>query len=375
MIKVLVEASVPYVRGVIERYTEAVYVHNADICRDTLKGVDAMLIRSITRCDESLLRGSSVKFIATATAGVDHIDHHYCEATGIKWTNAAGCNAMAVAQYVASSLSLIQIEHGLSLRGKTIGIIGVGYVGKLVEQVALAFGLKPLLYDPPRAEKEPEHHHLFSALERIQSESDIITLHVPLEKGGKHPTYHLVDDVFLSKCTKKPILINACRGGVVETSALIKAKNEGKISQLVIDCWEGEPRISTELMGLTEVATPHIAGFSADGKHRGARMALLAIGRHFGIKMPLELLIPTELPTPLEPIPFDTFPKEYALALTQLQTFNPKDIDNALRQAPQQFEELRRAYLFPREMGAYQVTGAKGDDQDALKRLGYKTCV
>lgn len=373
--KVLVEASVPYIRGVIEEYAEVVYLDNNDITREAIRDVDAMLVRSITKCNEELLSGSAVQYIATATAGIDHIDQEYCDAHGLHYTNAPGCNAMAVAQYVFSSLSLLSLRYNLNLQEKTIGIVGVGHVGRLVEKIATAMGMKVLLCDPPRVDREGDqlpHRDHFVALSDIQSCCDIITLHVPLTKSGNYPTMGLVDDAFLDVCLCKPILINACRGAVTKTSSLIRAKKEGKISYLVLDCWEGEPYINEELLLLADIATPHIAGFSADGKHRGARMALLSIGEFFDLGIPTSLLEPKELQCPTQLIDLSTYEEGNAIAQAQLMTFNPSYIDMALRAEPAKFEYFRKNYDYPREMSAYGVIGGSGVLREVLSNIGFQ---
>lgn len=373
--KIVAEASVPFLRGVAEQYADIVYLDNPDIQPDSIQDADALIVRSITKCNEQLLAGSQVRYIATATAGADHIDANYCATHDIAWTNAPGCNARAVAQYVASALSLLCLRSSSTLEGKTIGIIGVGHVGTLVADLSLALGMKVLLNDPPRLLAEGDqlpNKELYTDLETIQREADIITLHVPLIKSGDYPTYHLVDESFISRCKQGITLINACRGAVCKTEALITAKLSGHIGQLVIDCWEGEPRINTALLELTDIATPHIAGFSADGKHRGARMALLAISDFFGLGASKSLLEPRELQAPQEPIRLDEYPVDKVIAFAQLQTFNPQAIDQALRQDTSSFEYLRKHYDYPREMSAYTVVGGKDSDRQRLSLLGFK---
>ena len=375
MIKIIAEASVPFLRGVAEQYADIEYIDNKDITSERIRTADALIVRSITKCTADLLDGSSVRFIATATAGTDHIDADYCAAHNIAWTNAPGCNAMGVAQYVCSCLSLLSLRHGIELSGKKIGIIGVGHVGQLVTEIALALGMQPLLNDPPRLEQEGDnikYHEYFTSLETIQKEADIITLHVPLSKTGAYPTLGMVNDSFLSSCKKGLILINACRGGVCRTESLIKGKKDGTIAHLVLDCWEGEPHINAHLLEQTDIASPHIAGFSADGKHRGARMALLSISDFFGLGASQDLLIPKELEQPQAPIALEQFPPHEAVLHAQLTSFNPEYIDQALRADISQFEFLRKHYNYPREMSAYTIEGGTEEDRRTLSRLGFQ---
>lgn len=364
-IKVIAERSIPYLSHCIDDFADLIYLDNAEINRVSVASADALIVRSITKCNEALLRDTLVRFVATATSGIDHIDADYCERQGIVWQSAAGCNAIAVAQYVFACLSYLSIERGVSLQGKTIGIIGVGHVGKQVERIARACGLIPLLYDPPRAEQEGEE--AFVSLSQIQEQSDIITLHVPLTPQTKH----LVDRDFVHACVRQPILINACRGAVCDSEALLMARCNGLLSSLVLDCWEGEPHIRQDLLAVSDLASPHIAGFSADGKHRGSRMALQVLACYFGWAIGQDLLDPTELPIPQEPIDLSIYPEEEQIARAFLATLNPKEVDTLLRQDGIGFEILRRTYHYPREMAAHRVVGATASVATQLRAVGF----
>ncbi|MDY3090230.1 MAG: 4-phosphoerythronate dehydrogenase [Porphyromonas sp.] len=364
--RVVAETSVPYLRGVLEEYAIPLYLDNADITQENIQDCDALIVRSITRCNAQLLEGTKVRYIATATAGCDHIDDEYCLQQGIAWDNAPGCNAIAVAQYVFSTLSLLSLRQGLHLWDKTIGIIGVGNVGRQVERIAKALGMRILRYDPPRAAIEGNEG--FVSLGDIQREADIITLHVPLTEE----TRHMVNESFLASCQRKPILINACRGPVTDSAALIKAREAGQVRHLIIDCWEGEPHPQAKLLALADIATPHIAGFSADGKHRGARMALLSYCRHFGIEATESLLIPKELQTPSQIIDLSIYPEDEIIARAFLATFSPADIDSSMRKGEQTFEYLRKHYPYPREMAAHRVRCHHKGLAYTLSQIGFQ---
>lgn len=365
MIKVVAESSIPYLRGLLEPYAEIEYISNEELSQERIRQTDALIVRSITKCNAELLRHTSVKFIATATAGIDHVDEAYCHRAGIHYTNAAGCNAIAVAEYVFSCLSKLSLRDGEHLGGKTIGIIGVGHVGREVERIAHALGMRTLLYDPPRAEREGWEG--FCTLERIQSESDIITLHVPLTDETKH----LVDTHFLKACRRRPTLINACRGAVCSTQALIEGKECGQISRLILDCWEGEPHIDHKLLELTDLATPHIAGFSADGKHRGSRMAALAVSDFFGLGLSSEILQPDALQTPSTALSLSHYPRVEQVARAILMCLNLEATDTALRQNADSFEALRKQYVYPRETSAYRIADASPEVLPTLKQIGF----
>jgi erythronate-4-phosphate dehydrogenase len=283
-----------------------------------------------------------VKFIATATIGFDHIDAAYCKEAGIEWTNAPGCNADSVAQYIESSLRLIERHAGRLLCQMTIGVVGVGHVGSRVADVARSLGMKVLLNDPPRAEREGGDG--FSTLQQLAAECDIITFHTPLVREGAHATFHLADDSFFASLKRKPYIINSSRGEVVSNDALLQALRSGTIRQAVVDVWENEPNINLDLLSAVMVGTPHIAGYSADGKVNATRMSLDALCRFFGI-VPRYTI---EAPAPKESVI-----RAATQAEATLMIYNPEDDCRRLRLQPDRFEELRNHYPLRREKSAY----------------------
>lgn len=278
VLKILVEKNIPFIKGLLEPVAHVEYLAAEEFTPATVANADALIVRTRTRCDASLLDGSRCSFIATATIGTDHIDMDYCQERGIVVANAPGCNAPAVAQYVFASIACV-IDRPIDQY--TIGIVGVGYVGKIVERWARQMGMNVLLCDPPRAEVESTNN--FVSLDRIASDADIITFHTPLTRQGKYPTYHICDADFISRLKKSPLVINCARGGVFDTDAVIAALDDGVISNVVVDCWEGEPLLSRTLLEKAVVATPHIAGYSHEGKVRATSMALQALCRHFDL--------------------------------------------------------------------------------------------
>lgn len=238
--KVIVDDKIPFIREALAGIAdEAVYVPGKDFTPELVKDADALIIRTRTRCDRHLLEGSCVRFIATATIGFDHIDTIYCQEAGITWQNAPGCNSASVAQYMRSSLLLLEQQKGFRLEGKTLGVIGVGNVGTKVAQVGRELGMRVLLNDPPRQEKEGGD--LFSPLEQLMEECDVLTFHVPLIRGGAHKTFHLADADFFSHLKRRPVIANTSRGEVIETEALLHALQDGQVSDAVIDVWETNP--------------------------------------------------------------------------------------------------------------------------------------
>ena len=334
----VVDDRIPYIRGQAERLGTVSYRPGAQISAADVSAADALIIRTRTRCNAALLQGSHVRFIATATIGFDHLDTAYLAEAGIAWANCPGCNATSVAQYVESALLALHQEGLLpALHQLCVGIIGVGHVGGAVARTLRSWGCRLLLNDPPRAEREGQPG--FSPLEQLAREADVITCHTPLTTTGPHATFHLIDDDFLSRLQRRPVLINSGRGEAVNTAALLRALDNGCVSQAVIDTWENEPNISPLLLQRAVLATPHIAGYSADGKARGTEMALNAVARHFGLTATFRIA-----PPPLEGVT-----PQADRAARCLQLYDPRRDSRALKTHPEQFERLRGQYPLRRE--------------------------
>ena len=259
-INIIVEENVPFVRGLLDPYATVRYLAPADITPKAVETADGMIIRTRTRCDEGLLVRSQCKIVATATIGTDHINTEYCRRRGITVVNSPGCNAAAVAQYVFGAL-MQTVNRPLS--SHTIGIVGVGHVGSIVERWARGLDMKVLLCDPPR--QRAEGGNQWCDIDTLARECDIITFHTPLTRTGEDATFHMVDAAFLSKLRRAPILINTARGEIFDTEAVVAAKDAGQAGPLIVDCWENEPRIDRELLRRAAIATPHIAGYSREG--------------------------------------------------------------------------------------------------------------
>lgn len=337
--KAVVDDKIPFIREAIEQIAdEVVYLPGRQIGPDDVRDADVLVVRTRTRCNRRLLEGSRVQFVATATIGFDHIDTDYLKQAGIAWSNCPGCNANSVAQYIHASLLLLKRDAGMDLRRTTLGIVGVGHVGEAVRRAVTPLGVRILLNDPPREEKEGRQlpdGTVFAPLEQLQQECDILSLHTPLVTEGAHPTYHLADEAFLMNLTRHPVLINSGRGEVVDNEALLRALDEGAVGRAIIDTWENEPHISLPLLYKVYIGTPHIAGYSADGKANATRMTLQAICRHFGIERQFRIE-PPALPPDFVPA---SDPEERAL-----QLYNPLDDSRRLKANPQRFEDLRGNY-------------------------------
>ena len=251
-----------------------------DMTPDSIKNADILLVRSTTKIDAQLLKRSRVKFVGTATSGFDHVDTDYLREKKIGFAYAPGSNATSVAEYVVAALLTLSEKYHFNLSGKTVGVIGVGHVGSRVAALLPALDMHVLQNDPPRAEKTKSTG--FVPIDDLMS-CDVITLHTPLTTEGAYPTYHLFDARRFGKLNSGCLFINTSRGAVVETGALKQAIRNGKISHAVLDVWEHEPNIDHELIDMVDVATPHIAGYSFDGKVKGTQMLYEAVCDFFNV--------------------------------------------------------------------------------------------
>jgi erythronate-4-phosphate dehydrogenase len=278
-----------------------------------------------------------------------------------------------VEQYIASAIMAMASKKSWSLAGKTIGIVGVGNVGSKVARIAEIFGMRILLNDPPRARAEGEKG--FVSLAKVLEESDIITLHVPLNMEGKDATFHLADEQLFARMTRKPLFINSCRGEVMKTSALKIAIQTGQVSGAVIDCWENEPNLDTEVLSMVDLATPHIAGYSRDGKAKGTEMSVQAVSRFLGLGANHWKPAGVEKPANTD-ILIDGTNKTTQQILSEaiLATYDIREDDGRLKASVGTFENQRGDYPVRREFPAYTIAGKFNDTKviDKLKRLGFK---
>jgi len=372
MIKVVADHKIPFLKGALEKVAKVVYLPGNQISNKDLLDADALITRTRTLCNRELLEGTKVSFIASATIGYDHIDTAYCEHSGIRWTNAPGCNSSSVQQYVVSTLLYLACERNLNLRKMTLGVIGVGNVGKKVLSAGEALGMKVLLNDPPRARREGTSG--FVSLEKILDKADILTLHVPLNQGGNDNTFHLVNREFLAKARKGAILINTSRGAVVDEAALMEGIGRSVFSEVVLDVFEQEPEIDRKLLDAISVATPHIAGYSLDGKANGTAMSVQAISRHFGLGM--DKWIPDQIPLPEQSELYGDASQDRERELLWdifRHSYDVSADDQRLRADPGSFELQRGEYPFRREASAYAVRLFQGYRElyTVLEKLGF----
>ena len=374
--KIVADDKIPFLKGALEPYAEVIYIPGKQIDREILKDCDALLIRTRTKCTADLLDGTNVRFIGTATIGFDHIDTHYCNKNKIIWTNAPGCNSSSVQQYIAAALLKVSSENSFNLQGKTLGIVGVGNVGSKVEKFARTIGMNVLLCDPPRARLEGKKN--FHSLNALLSESDIVTLHVPLNVVGEDCTYHLFNDERFKKIRRGTWFFNSSRGEVAETNALKQVLDSGNLGGAVLDVWENEPDIDTELMEQAFIATPHIAGYSTDGKANGTAMVVNSLSKYFNLS--LENWYPGNVPLPAFPsISIDCKGKseEEIFREIVLHTYNIDEDNERLRLSPSDFEKLRGDYPLRREFTSYSVRLKDGSEEvrQMLETLGFKVKV
>lgn len=370
--KIIIDDKIPYIRGVLEPYFEVVYLPGKLTMAGVVKDADALVTRTRTICSREILQGSKVKLIATATIGFDHIDTAYCESNGIEWVNAPGCNAESVNQYISSALFSYSIRNAYTLKGKTIGVVGVGQVGSRIAKTCQILGMNVLLNDPPRERREGSSQ--FVSLQAIQEQADIISFHVPLNRDGVDNTFHMVDEKFLHGLKKKALLINTCRGEVFDTGAVYRAQKANDLSGLVVDCWENEPEIDLDLLNLVDYGTPHIAGYSKDGKANGTTRSVRAISKFFGLG--IDQWEPSGVEHPKNPvIELDGSNQTGASLLAQaiLLTYKIEEDDQALRLNPNLFEQLRGDYPVRREFDSHAIkpTNLAAETLEKLSNLGF----
>ena len=357
---VIIESHIPFVPdGFLRGVADVRFLDPAEITPAAVRDACALLVRTRTRCAAALLAGSAVKLVATATIGTDHIDIPWCRANGIEVVSVPGCNAPAVAQYVWASVMTLRSD---TWRRLTLGIVGLGHVGSIVADWGRRLGVKVLACDYPRAETEkgwnphdPATEGIipFVSLRQIAAEADVVTFHTPHTVGGEFPTHHMAGADFFDSLQRCPIVINAARGPIVDTEAILSASAARKLSECVIDCWEGEPAISGHLLKSAAIATPHIAGYSIEGKRRATHAVLSALvgsraAQGFVSAAEADTLR-DELPAPPPVVPVGCEITPEAI----LSSYDPLADTATLREGftPARFEQLRNSYPLRHEVG------------------------
>lgn len=337
--KIVVDSKIPFIEGRFPAGVDVRYLPPSEITQEAVKTADALVVRTRTRCNARLLEGSSVKFVFTATIGTDHIDLDWCGRNGITVKSAVGCNAPGVAQYVWASL----LSRGISPENKTVGVVGYGNIGGIVARWGRALGTEVLVNDPPKQSAGHDDEDYISLYDLLKK-SDVVTVHTPLALEGEHATHHLIGIPEFEAMKEGAVLINAARGGIVDEAALRRAVVEKHVRP-IIDVWENEPLVDPFLLHRAMVATPHIAGYSRQGKERATRMALEALEDFFGMATDKTGLCGDWAE---DPVPD---------AVGILKSYNPTADTTLLRDNPEKFESIRENYNFRNEV-LYSVQGS-----------------
>ena len=369
--KILVDENMPYARELFSRLGEVKPVPGRPIPEGELADAQALMVRSVTKVNASLLSGTAVKFVGTATAGTDHVDQAWLGEAGIGFSAAPGCNAIAVVEYVFSALLMLAERDGFALKDRTVGIVGVGNVGSRLQARLEAWGVRTLLCDPPRADRGDAGD--FRPLEALVREADILTFHTPLFKEGTYKTLHLVDDALISALKPGAILINACRGRVVDNAALLTRLEAGQDLSVVLDVWEPEPDLNVELLKRVDIGTPHIAGYTLEGKARGTTQVFEAFSAFIGHRQ--QVALDTLLPAP----EFGRITLHGPLDQPTLKrlahlVYDVRRDDAPLRKVagiPGEFDKLRKNYLERREWSSLYIQCDDAEAASLLHKLGF----
>ena len=369
--KILVDENMPYARELFSRLGEVRAVPGRPIPMDALSDADALMVRSVTKVNEALLGDKSIKFVGTATAGTDHVDQAWLQQAGIGFSAAPGCNAIAVVEYVFSALLMLVERDDFALTDRTVGIVGGGNVGGRLQKRLEALGIKTLLCDPPRADNGDAGD--FRALDELVAQVDVLTFHTPLYKEGPYKSLHLADEALIRRLKPGAILINACRGPVVDNAALLACLEEGQDLSVVLDVWEPEPDLNLALLEKVDLGTSHIAGYTLEGKARGTTQVFEAYSQFIG--QPQEVALSSLLPAPEfghislhGPLDQPTLKRLVHLV------YDVRRDDAPLRKVagiPGEFDKLRKNYLERREWSSLTVECDDADAAALLQQIGF----
>ena len=372
--RLIVDENLPFTEAFFGKTAELIYLPGSAIKPADVKDADGLLVRSVTQVNQQLLQGSRVKFVGTATIGVDHIDEAWLNTAGISFASAPGCNATSVVDYVLASLLWLASEQGFNLKDQTIAIVGVGQVGGRLATRLTNYGCKVLLNDPPRAARGEEG---FLSLTQVLTKADIVCFHTPLTRKGEFPSWHLIGVDELALLEGK-YLLNAGRGGVIDQQALKNQIKKKTAPLLLLDVFEGEPSLDYELIKHCLLATPHIAGYSLEGKSRGTEMLYQAWCQHLDKKptVKLEALLPK---VPLARLELDaSCGVEEACRRAAHLCYHPLADSWRLLQAlkttsvtEKVYQALRKNYPIRREFSSLNVKAATEEQASALKALGF----
>jgi len=360
---IVADDKIPFLKGVLEPYANVRYIPGNEIKNADLAYTDALIVRTRTTIDEALIKGTAIKFIASATIGFDHIDTDACQKWGVQWMNAPGCNSGSVYQYMAAALTHLSNANNFDFADRTLGIVGVGNVGSKVEKLGRILGFSVLLNDPPRARVEGSAG--FTSLDTLLAQSDIISFHVPLILSGIDKTFEMLNAETIRHIKPGAWIINTSRGDIVDESALLTALTNGSLNGAILDVWKNEPEIHTELLNNVYLGTPHIAGYSLDGKANGTSQAIRNLADFFNLK--LDVWYPENIPAPAESNLKRTSggkQREEILKDYIHATYDIQQDSNSLKHHIRDFEYLRGHYPPRREFHAYFI-----DDNNISEEL------
>ena len=355
--KIIIDENIIFAKEAFSPYGNVILKSGREITKSLVKDADALITRSITQINSNLLSGSRVQFIGTATTGIDHVNTDYLKKEGIGFANAAGCNSQAVAEYVFTALTYISQTKQIPLLDKTIGVIGAGNIGSKVVKMSKALGLKVLINDPPLQRKTKEN--IYCSLKEALT-ADIITLHVPITYSGIDKTFHLIDEKQLTQIKKDTIFLNSSRGPVVNNKTMIKILKSKNLTT-IFDVWENEPEISTILLSKVDIGTPHIAGYSFEGKVNGTKMIYDAFCKFFNLELSWNPNLPEisnkeieiNIVDSIENALYQIFKKVYPINEDSNQLKKmvglPKEMQSKY------FDKLRKEYRLRRELSNYTV--------------------
>ena len=373
MMKILIDENMPYAEALFSQLGEVILKPGRSLTADDLIDVDALMIRSVTKVNADLIgKANKLKFVGTATAGMDHVDQALLKERGIFFTAAPGCNKVGVAEYVFSIMMVLAQQQGFSVFDKTVGLVGAGQVGSYLQQCLEGIGINVLINDPPKQQAGDSRH--FTPLNELFEQADIISLHTPITREGEYPTHHIVDEAVLNTLRGDQILINAARGPVVDNQALKDRllKNDGFTAAL--DVFEFEPDVDMALLPLLAFATPHVAGYGLEGKARGTTMVFNRYSEF--LERPLAANAQALLPVaPIPQLRLNGAWDEATLHnLTQI-IYDVRKDDVLFRrqiQQPGAFDQMRKAYWDRREYGAVKLVGSPECNLEPLAKLGFQ---
>ncbi|WJG08293.1 4-phosphoerythronate dehydrogenase [Aliiglaciecola sp. LCG003] len=370
---ILYEDSMPFAEHFFADLGQCQAFSSGAIQPEDIADTHVLLVRSTTKVNQSLLHlAKNLKYVATATAGSDHLDKNYLDSHALPWGSAAGCNAVAVAEYVLSCMFNHYYADIEALQNKTVGIVGAGHVGSALQKRLQTIGIQTLLCDPPLEQTDDPRR--FSSLDDI-CQCDVISLHVPLIVEGEHPTFHMFDAQRLAALKPEQLLINACRGEVLNNQAALALYRQGKKLNLMLDVWENEPNIDFNLVNKTLIATAHIAGHTLEGKARGTYMLYQQVCERFGHeqKLSFESCLP-----PCEPLDFSVQPEDSPLQQVKqviLATYDVKQDSHEFKgevKSAAQFVYSRKHYAIRREFASVPLKTGNFAPTKAIYDLGFQ---